>query len=108
MGILSNIFKKEQSVQPVKEVTPLFYNKLWLNRLTDKTGYIVTQDEKKISDTLDYLNRNNGMCPCVGVGEDALCPCSTMRNKGVCACGLFENIRSFDIKGKSDAVIRRN
>lgn len=82
------------------------YNRVWLKKITDVTGYIVSDNDKKVDGILGALNRKNGHCPCGGNGDQFLCPCINMREKGICKCGLFENVRPVDPSGNSSGRIK--
>ena len=59
--------------------------------MSNKTGYIISDDDKKVDGILIALNRKNGHCPCGGMTEQFICPCEMMRTHGVCKCGLYKN-----------------
>lgn len=82
------------------------YNRIWLKKITDTTGYIVSDNDKKVDGILSALNRKNGHCPCGGSGNQFLCPCVNMREHGICKCGLFENVRPVNPSGSSNGRIK--
>lgn len=102
--------KVEQPVvseEPKKEDTGIkIYNKVWLKKVSDAHGYIVSDNEKKVEGILAALNRKGGHCPCGGNGDQFLCPCVIMREKGICKCGLYENVRQIEPTGSSNGRIK--
>ena len=102
--------KVEQPVvkeEPKKEDTGIkIYNKIWLKKISDAYGYIVSDNEKKVEGILAALNRKGGHCPCGGNGDQFLCPCVIMREKGICKCGLYENVRQIEPTGSSNGRIK--
>ena len=84
------------------------YNRIWLNRISEQTGYIISSDDKKVDGILDALNRRNGHCPCGGNGDQFLCPCKNMREYGICKCGLYENMKKVEPTGSSTGRIKSN
>lgn len=111
MGALGDFLKGKKSEPKVerKEDTDSqvkFYNKVWLNKVSNQTGFIVSDNEKKVNGILEALNRKDGHCPCGGNGVQFLCPCIIMREKGICKCGLFENVRPLEPTGGSSGRIK--
>ena len=112
MGKLRDIFNKRNKDNDdnntgdntVHEITA--YNKSWLMRISNTTGFIISDDRNKVSGILKALNRRNGHCPCGGNGDQFICPCVVMRDKGICKCGLFENIRPVNPRGNSTGSIK--
>lgn len=91
----------EQKLQ--EEVTP--YNRLWLEKIVNKAGYLLTEDEQRIERILSKLNERKGHCPCGGMTDEFLCPCRMMREYGNCKCGLYKN--AIDLNpGKSRTTAR--
>lgn len=84
------------------------YNRTWLNKVSNKTGFIISSDSKKVDGILEALNRKNGHCPCGGNGIQFLCPCVNMREYGICKCGLYENVRPVEPKGESNGKVKSN
>jgi ferredoxin-thioredoxin reductase catalytic subunit len=84
------------------------YNRLWLNRVSNTTGFIPNSDDTRVDGIIDALNRRNGHCPCGGNGDQFLCPCVVMREKGICKCGLFNNVRPVEPRGSSGARIKQD
>ena len=82
------------------------YNKIWLNKVSNQYGYIISSNEKKVNGILEALNRKNGHCPCGGNGPQFLCPCVNMREHGICKCGLYEKITPVDPHGSSSGKIK--
>jgi hypothetical protein len=84
------------------------YNRFWLNRISNSTGFIINEDGGKVDGILSALNRKDGHCPCGGNGDQFLCPCVIMRDKGLCKCGLFHNIVPLTPRGASSARVIRD
>ena len=112
MSKLSDFLKgrKEEVVQETKtdNTEPVMYNRVWLRKMSNKTGFIISSDDKKVDGILAALNRKNGHCPCGGNGPQFLCPCVIMREQGICKCGLYENVRPVEPKGYSGAKIKED
>jgi ferredoxin-thioredoxin reductase catalytic subunit len=90
--------------EPQQAITT--YNRLWLNKVSNATGFIPNEDGNKVNGILGALNRKDGHCPCGGNGDQFLCPCVVMREKGICKCGLFVNVRPVEPKGSSGGRIK--
>lgn len=82
------------------------YNKVWLNKVSNQMGYIVSSNEVRVNGILEALNRKGGHCPCGGNGDQFLCPCVIMREKGICKCGLYENVKPVEPSGSSNGRIK--
>lgn len=96
----------QTSVQKEDDQQIKVYNKAWLNKVSNRFGYIVSSDEKKVNGILEALNRKDGHCPCGGNGVQFICPCVNMREYGICKCGLYENVRPLDPTGGSSGRIK--
>ena len=94
----------------IQEVSPdtgiKRYNRIWLRKMSNATGFIISDDDKKVDGILDALNRKDGHCPCGGNGPQFLCPCVIMREQGICKCGLYENVTPIKPSGGSSARIK--
>ena len=111
MGKLGDFLKGKKDTPVVheekKEDTGVkLYNKVWLNKVSNQMGYIISSDEKKVNGILEALNRKDGHCPCGGNGPQFLCPCIIMREHGICKCGLYENIRQVNPSGNSSGRVK--
>lgn len=114
MSKLSDFIKSKRSgdkpvqtkVEEPKTDEVRLYNRIWLNKVSNQMGYIISSDDKKVNGILDALNRKNGHCPCGGNGQQFICPCVNMREYGICKCGLYENIRPVNPTGSSNARIK--
>ncbi len=96
---------KEIIEDPVIKQT--MYNKIWLARVVEEHGFVLTENEFRIGTILKKLNERDGHCPCGGMTEDFMCPCKMMREYGACKCGLYQNIRDVVPKnGSSTAKIK--
>ena len=84
------------------------YNRYWLNKISEQTGYIISDNDDKVEGILNALNRRNGHCPCGGNGDQFLCPCKNMREYGICKCGLYENMKKVEPTGSSTGRIKSN
>lgn len=112
MGKLRDIFNKKNrnnndigmDNNPVDEI--IIYNKSWLMRISNATGFIISDNRNKVDGILKALNRRNGHCPCGGNGDQFICPCVVMRDKGICKCGLFENVIPLNPRGNSTGSIK--
>lgn len=82
------------------------YNRVWLNKMSNKFGFIVSDNDKKVDGILAALNRRDGHCPCGGNGVQYICPCAIMRETGICKCGLFNNITPVEPTGSSSGRIK--
>lgn len=82
------------------------YNRVWLNKVSNQMGYIISDNEKRVDGILEALNRKGGHCPCGGNGDQFLCPCIIMREKGICKCGLYENVKPVEPTGTSSGRIK--
>ena len=96
----------QTKVEETKTDVVKLYNKIWLNKVSNQMGYIISSDERKVNGILEALNRKNGHCPCGGNGTQFLCPCVNMREYGICKCGLYENVRQVSPTGSSEARIK--
>lgn len=96
------IHKEENGDNPQVKL----YNRVWLNRVSNQMGYIISDNDKKVDGILEALNRKDGHCPCGGNGVQFLCPCVIMREKGICKCGLYENVRPLEPSGNSGGRIK--
>ena len=117
MGKLGDLLRsrKEQIAQETTEVkeeskvtAPVKYDRDWLRKMSNKTGYIISDDDKKVDGILIALNRKNGHCPCGGNGRQFLCPCVIMRENGICKCGLYKNVEPVNPAGKTNGRIKSN
>lgn len=112
MGKLGDYLKRKKETStpaPAKQKEDQqlkLYNKIWLNKVSNQFGYIVSSNTKKVEGILEALNRKGGHCPCGGNGDQFLCPCVIMREKGICKCGLYENVRPVNPSGSSDGRIK--
>lgn len=113
MGILKDILNKRDKDDNSKkriieqdEIKPTKYNKIWLERMSNQYGYIISDDKKKVDGILGALNRRDGHCPCGGNGIQFLCPCVNMRERGLCKCGLYENKTPVNVTGNSSGRIK--
>ena len=111
MGKLGDFLKSRKEtpvvLQDRKEDSQIkMYNRTWLKKITDTTGYIVSDNDKKVNGILEALNRKDGHCPCGGNGSQFLCPCINMREHGICKCGLFENVKPINPSGNSSGRIK--
>lgn len=84
------------------------YNRFWLNRVSNSTGFIVNEDSVKVDGILSALNRKDGHCPCGGNGDQFMCPCVIMRDRGLCKCGLFYNVVPLAPRGTSSARVNND
>lgn len=102
--------RKEEVVQEAKvdDAEPIMYNRAWLRKMSNATGFIVSADDKKVDGILRALNRRGGYCPCGGNGQQFLCPCVIMREQGICKCGLYENVKPVEPKGSTGAKIKED
>lgn len=111
MSKLSDFLKGRKEDKPViheevKSDEPVMYNRAWLRKVSNATGFIISNNDKKVDGILAALNRKGGHCPCGGNGQQFLCPCVIMREKGICKCGLYENVRPVEPSGSSGARIK--
>ena len=97
---------KSEPVAKQEDKQVKIYNKVWLNKVSNQMGYIISNNEKRVEGILEALNRKNGHCPCGGNGPQFLCPCINMREHGICKCGLYENITPVNPHGSSEAKIK--
>ena len=103
--------RKEKTVVVEKKKEnnePIMYNRAWLRKMSNRTGFIISSDDKKVDGILAALNRKNGHCPCGGNGPQFICPCVIMREQGICKCGLYENVKPVEPKGTSGGQIKEN
>lgn len=102
MGILGELLKgrrkfeievdKSKLEKPVTESNEVkTYNRLWLSKIERDTGFVVSDNEKRVDNILKKLNERDGHCPCGGMTEEFICPCRMMREYGKCKCGLYRN-----------------
>lgn len=103
MGILANLInKKAQQIvdrrsqkenEPIDTTDITMYNRLWLHKIAQESGYAVSDNEKRVDNILKKLNERDGHCPCGGMTDEFICPCKMMREYGACKCGLYMNAR---------------
>lgn len=99
---------EKPAVQEVEESKLTPYNRIWLSDITNKNGYVISDNDKQVDGILKALNNRNGHCPCGGMTEDFVCPCKMMREYGACKCGLYKEVKYIDPHGgTSVAGIRR-
>ena len=92
MGIFG---KKKQ--QEEKELNVNKYNRNWLNKVANAKGYEISDDDRRVDQILNSLNKRGGHCPCGGMTEIFMCPCQMMREHGNCKCGLYKEGTSIDV-----------
>lgn len=112
MGKLGDLLKSRKSepaqttVETRADEGVKFYNRVWLNKISNQMGYIISSNDKKVDGILEALNRKDGHCPCGGNGIQFICPCVIMREQGICKCGLYENIKPVEPTGSSSGRIK--
>ena len=98
LEIALNKIERESVEQAAKDEKIEKYNRVWLDRIVNEGGYLLTENEQVIENILKKLNERDGHCPCGGMTSEFLCPCRMMREHGSCKCGLYQNAVDLDVK----------
>lgn len=110
MGILKGIIEKKakeiidrkvEENQAEDNIEFVKYNRVWLENMASKTGFAISDNEKRVENILKALNKRDGHCPCGGMTEEFVCPCRMMREHGNCKCGLYQNVVDVEPKDTS-------
>ena len=105
MEIVNNKITSESNDTTEHDITK--YNRIWLNKIANKTGFVISDNEKKVDNILKALNKRDGHCPCGGMTKDFICPCKMMREYNECKCGLYLSARDIEPKdAKSTGKIK--